>query len=587
GYARTWASVFARYTQGPGGGPLYDGFLYSGSPPWQVPLHQCATGFADEDPRSRTAPAGVPVIELFAEGDLGTNHISRRDDSDRAPDLYRRYEVAGAAHADPWEARSFASVVDARRATGQDPAPPPACQPTGVQDTDFPARHAINAAWRHLEAWVRQGRVAPRAVPLQLRSPVAAQFDPERAFITDEAGNAKGGVRSPLVDVPVARYVGAKTGAFSCMFDGYMYPFDGARLRAMYGGAGWYLDRVQASARALQRAGWLTPEDSREIVADARARQVAFLEVKSLALPPNSGPVTVTVSPDGAVWFTAGQGNYIGRFNRDGTDLTQFPLPHANSAPRIIALGADGNVWFSEHNGNRIGRITPQGKLAEFPIPTPGSQPRAIALGADGNIWFGEFAAGKIGRITPEGVITEFTIPTPDSGPRALAAGPDGNIWFSEFRAGKIGRITPEGVITEFALPRANSGPGDITAGADGAMWFVQLSGTMDGLQPDGGRLGRIGMDGRITEFEMPSRTPSPINIAVGPDRSIWFTQGTKVVRATADGKFTEVDLGPGSRGSGLSAGADRQPPKKLVSRLYVADGGANRIAWLEFVPAR
>lgn len=27
GYARTWASVFARHVQGPGGGPLYDGFL--------------------------------------------------------------------------------------------------------------------------------------------------------------------------------------------------------------------------------------------------------------------------------------------------------------------------------------------------------------------------------------------------------------------------------------------------------------------------------------------------------------------------------------------------------------------------------
>ena len=45
----------------------------------------------------------------------------------------------------------------------------------------------------------------------------------------------------------------------------------------------------------------------------------------------------------------------------------------------------------------------------------------------------------------------------------------------------------------------------------------------------------------------------------------------------------TEVDLGAASRGSGLSAGADRQPPKWLADRLYVADGGANRIVWLEF----
>jgi virginiamycin B lyase len=310
--------------------------------------------------------------------------------------------------------------------------------------------------------------------------------------------------------------------------------------------------------------------------------------VHALSLPhPNSGPTTVAIAPDGRVWFTQSGGNRIGRFNADGSGLVEFALPHADSAPRIIALGADGNMWFSEHNGNRIGRITPAGVISEFEIPTPASQPRAIALGADGNIWFGEFAGGRIGRITPAGVITEFVIPTPDSGPRALAAGADGNIWFSEFRAGKIGRITPAGVITEFALPRPNSGPGDITAGADGALWFVELSGTMDGVQVDGARIGRITTAGVVTEFAMPTRQPSPINLAVGPDCNLWYTQGSQVVRVTPGGEFTGFALGEGSRGAGLSAGADRQPPANLVNRLYVADGGANRIAWLEFTPAR
>ena len=270
GYARTWASVFARHTQDASGGPLYDGFLYSGSPPWQVPLHQCNAGFADEDPRSRTAAAGVPVIEVFAEGDIGTNLSSRRPDSDRAPDLYRRYEVAGAAHVDPWEERSFADAVDTRRATGLEPAPPLDCQPTGVLDTDFPARHALNAAWRHLDRWVRHGQPAPRAQPLLLQAPVKSPFDPERAFRVDAAGNALGGVRSPLVDVPMARYVGARTGAFSCMFEGYRYPFDAQRLKQRYGSGAQYLRRVQDSARGLQRQGWLTADDARELIDQAR-----------------------------------------------------------------------------------------------------------------------------------------------------------------------------------------------------------------------------------------------------------------------------------------------------------------------------
>ena len=207
--------------------------------------------------------------------------------------------------------------------------------------------------------------------------------------------------------------------------------------------------------------------------------------------------------------------------------------------------------------------------------------PRAIALGADGNIWFGEFGGGKIGRITAQGVITEFPIPTPDSGPRALAAGPDGNIWFSEFNASKVGRITPKGEITEFALPRPNSGPGDITAGADRNMWFVELSGQMDGRRPDGNRVGRITMTGVITEFPIPSQTGSPINVAVGPDRNVWFTKGSTLGRVTPEGVITEFPLPAG--GTGLTAGSDRQPPTRLGTRLWVAESGANKIAYLSF----
>ena len=116
-------------------------------------------------------------------------------------------------------------------------------------------------------------------------------------------------------------------------------------------------------------------------------------------------------------------------------------------------------------------------------------------------------------------------------------------------------------------------------------MWFVELSGTMDGLQPDGGRVGRITMDGKVTEYDLPSKTPSAVNIAVGPDRNVWYTRGALVGRVTPDGRITEFPLGAGTRGAGLSAGSDRQPPKRLVDRLYVADGGGNRIAWLEFRP--
>ena len=307
---------------------------------------------------------------------------------------------------------------------------------------------------------------------------------------------------------------------------------------------------VAGGVSAQQR--WLAPTE----------RLTATGAITEFALPhPASGPTTIALAPDGTLWFTESDGNRIGRMNPDGTGLVEFDVPTEESAPRIIALGADGNLWFSEHLASRIARITPQGEIAEFRIPTPDSQPRAIALGADGNIWFGMFAAGKIGRVTPAGVITEFEIPTPFSGPRALAAGPDGNIWFSEFHASKIGRITMDGVVTEFALPRPDSGPGDITAGADGNLWFVELNGTIDGRFVTGNRVGRITPRGEITEFAIPSPTGSPTNVAVGPDRNVWYTKGAALGRVTPDGVITEFPLASNARGVGLTAGSDRQPP--------------------------
>jgi virginiamycin B lyase len=313
-------------------------------------------------------------------------------------------------------------------------------------------------------------------------------------------------------------------------------------------------------------------------------RLTASAELTEFPLPhAASGPTTIALAPDGTVWFTESNGNRIGRMNPDGSGLVEYDVPTEESAPRIIALGADGNMWFSEHLAGQMARITPRGEIAEFRIPTPDSQPRAIALGADGNIWFGMFAAGKIGRITPAGVITEFEIPTPFSGPRALAAGPDGNIWFSEFHASKIGRITMAGEVTEFPLPRPDSGPGDITAGADGNMWFAELNGTMDGRVVEGNRIARITMRGEITEFRIPSPTGSPTNVAVGPDRNVWYTKGAALGRVTPDGVISEFALSASARGVGLTAGSDRQPPMRLANRLWYADGNGNNISYLHF----
>ncbi|MDT8398211.1 MAG: alpha/beta hydrolase domain-containing protein [Pseudomonadales bacterium] len=290
GYSRTYATFFGADITEADGTPLYDAYLYSGSPPWQVPIHQCAAGFAAGDPRLLTSAPGVPVIELFAEGDIGTNIATRRPDSDQTPDLFRRYEVAGASHVEPWEQLSFASEEDMLRATGQASAINEAnCVPKDVEASDFPIRYVFNAAWRNLERWVSQGVPAPKAERLQLIDPdtvnpglvrEASSFSPAQAFVKDANGNAVGGVRTPFVDVPTARWVGAKQAAdsatpdFGCIFEGYKIAFSREKLRALYPTHPDYVEKVARSAQALEAQGWLTAMDRAEIIVEAQAADV-------------------------------------------------------------------------------------------------------------------------------------------------------------------------------------------------------------------------------------------------------------------------------------------------------------------------
>jgi len=307
GYARLYASVFSRLETGPDGKPLYDGYLYSGSPPWQVPINQCWKEPPDGDPRLLTAASAVPVIELFTQGDMQTNVLTRRPDGDTFPDLFRRYEVAGAAHVDPWEDLSFASEEDATRAHGRlHDNESEVCSPKGVMASDFPLRYVFDAAWANLDDWVRSGRAAPHAVPLELKSN-STPLSPDEGFVMDPSGNAKGGVRTPYVDVPTARWVGAKSGPFVCLFHGYKFPFDAARLRQMYGSHAGYVQAVRASVKALVAQRWLTAADGDRIVQEAGRADLPLMAPLSTVAgglepaSPSAMPVVPAASPVPAV----------------------------------------------------------------------------------------------------------------------------------------------------------------------------------------------------------------------------------------------------------------------------------------------
>jgi len=265
----------------------------------------------------------------------------------------------------------------------------------------------------------------------------------------------------------------------------------------------------------------------------------------------NSGPTAIATGQDGALWFTEGRGNQIGRL-LPGSPITEYPTNTANPGyGQGITKGPDGNIWFTEpvSADNWIGRITPTGALTNYDIPTANSGTVGITTGPDDALWFAESDGGKIGRITTDGNVTEYPAPN-GSRPFYIVKGPDNNLWFTDPGTNSIGRMTPQGNFIEYPIPTARSSPSGITVGPDNNLWFTENGGSA---------VGRINPStGTIKEFPIPTADSLPVGITAGPDGNLWFTEnkGNKIGRITTDGVITEFPLPtPNSGPSGITAG--------------------------------
>ncbi|MGA9695009.1 MAG: hypothetical protein WBQ62_01225, partial [Dehalococcoidales bacterium] len=101
--------------------------------------------------------------------------------------------------------------------------------------------------------------------------------------------------------------------------------------------------------------------------------------------------------------------------------------------------------------------------------------------------------------------------------------------WFTNGYMNQIGKISPiNGKITEYPVPTKSAGPDSITAGPDGNLWFVVCQGNViDKISPD---------NDDITEYPILSSDFGNIlnEITEGPDGNLWFTLGehTKSVKS-------------------------------------------------------
>jgi hypothetical protein len=256
---------------------IYDGFLVHSRFASAAPLDD--SSIFDESQSSTTQAVTfrddlrVPLVAIITETDLfgGVRqgyYFVRQPDNQRL----RVWEIPGAAHADNYTI--LVAPIDSGSAPLDDivAAYAPTNMLMGQQLGHYinfaPQHHyVVQAALAALNTWVRTGEPAPTAPPIKVRE--TNQPEP----ILDSNGLAQEGVRTPWVDVPIARTsgVGADESIMSAIF-GSGEPFDAATMRRLYpGGPGEYLDRFTAALDTAIQSGFILPADRAEILELAAA----------------------------------------------------------------------------------------------------------------------------------------------------------------------------------------------------------------------------------------------------------------------------------------------------------------------------
>lgn len=252
----------------------FDAFLIHSRGSTPAPLGERVAGVTDT-----TIPAGarirtdldVPVFTFETEYDVVGGYADARQPNTKR---FRAWEVAGTSHIDSYTG-SGASLTDLGDGKAELRVLDPANAAAGLLSCTKPmnagAQEApLMAAMSHLDAWVRTGK-APPEFPRLDTSGTGTSIQVAR----DELGIARGGVRTPIVDAPLAVNVGdtSNTPAFCSVF-GYSTPLDAPTLAKLYpkGDTDYRKQFGREVDKAVQAGIWLPPEAKNFQAAAAQIR---------------------------------------------------------------------------------------------------------------------------------------------------------------------------------------------------------------------------------------------------------------------------------------------------------------------------
>ena len=229
-------------------------------------MNRIFDGFMPTSNGSTIREIDVPIVHMPTMHEVETN-VTRRQDSDELGLQYRLYEFAGIGHVD---SRDNARLL-----------PNPCAKPLST----FLTQAYFSVSLHHLLRWVDEGIVPPRAPRILLDRD---ESNDGSTMVLDAHGNPVGGIRSPYVDVPTAKYAPVNTAAeplianpsdyvrvnglqgaqIMCRLSAYQEPFSAAKLRELYGSKRDYVRKFEARLGELEREGWSLPLYRETILAD-------------------------------------------------------------------------------------------------------------------------------------------------------------------------------------------------------------------------------------------------------------------------------------------------------------------------------
>jgi Alpha/beta hydrolase domain len=256
--------------------PVYDGFLIHSRGANPAPLdgkyksnaHGKSTGGADFTKGRVQVRSDLHVPTLIFETETDVELLGYANARQPDSDSVRTWEVAGTSHTD-------AHLIRALIGGPRDPNAGHLLGCTAPINTG-PHHEVFQAALHHLVDWTAGGAPPPKAERIELKK------GRKVVIARDENGIAIGGVRNPLVDVPIAATTGEPPGnadlakADVCGLFGTTVSFDQAKLVDLYGTFDNYLQKFEASAADAVAGGFLLQADADALIVEAQHNAALF-----------------------------------------------------------------------------------------------------------------------------------------------------------------------------------------------------------------------------------------------------------------------------------------------------------------------